>query len=278
MEKLIPNDFYWVLHYDQAAASPTSTRIRELIYLQLHQLHQFIPGRTIEGWTMIVTVNGHPRITHRDTVVTGHRGSVTLLMDGEDHQFSADAWEAFTFRFHPSPALVAACRFHGIRHGRTWPHVFGDEGLRMFQEIYGYGALSTSVATFHATTLLERTLLVAMREASIERPVVMRMQDIVSYVRQHLATPFEVATLARMANLSPSHFAHRFREEFGTSVQAYFTRIRVERAETLLRTTDMSAARIGAAVGYPDPHHFYVTFKRLTGMTPGAYRHQFAAQ
>lgn len=276
MEPMIPSDFYWVLHYDPMAAPPSITRLREVIYLQLHEFDFLMSGQIVDGWTMIVTVNGEPRITHGDKLVTAHRGSVTLITDGEDHRLYAAMWEAFTFRFHPSPAIVAACHYYGVRHGRTWHHVVGDEGLRTFQEIYGYGALPTSVATLRAITLLEHTLLTAIHQSQpVMRPEVMRMQDIVSYVRQHLATPFKVAALARMANVSPSYFAHRFRDEFGTPVQAYFTRLRIERAEALLRTTEIPAAQIGAAVGYPDPHHFYVTFKRLTGMTPGAYRRRF---
>ena len=56
---------------------------------------------------------------------------------------------------------------------------------------------------------------------------------------------------------------------------AYVQRIRVERAKRLLETSDEPIEEISWAVGYEDPASFRRLFKRLTGLTPGAYRQRF---
>ena len=61
----------------------------------------------------------------------------------------------------------------------------------------------------------------------------------------------------------------------GLTPIAYVQRIRVERAKRLLETTDGSIEEISWAVGYEDPASFQRLFKRLTGLTPGAYRQRF---
>ena len=56
--------------------------------------------------------------------------------------------------------------------------------------------------------------------------------------------PLDVKTLARAAKLSPAHFSREFRREFGESPHQYLLGRRLERAATLLRTTDRSVADV----------------------------------
>jgi AraC-like DNA-binding protein len=82
----------------------------------------------------------------------------------------------------------------------------------------------------------------------------------------------DVATLARIALISPSHFIRRFRAVFGETPHRYLQRRRIERACALLRTTDTPVLDIAAAVGYDSPGTFGRTFTRIVGCSPTAYR------
>ncbi|HEX4829523.1 MAG TPA: AraC family transcriptional regulator [Trebonia sp.] len=81
-----------------------------------------------------------------------------------------------------------------------------------------------------------------------------------------------VAGLARVAAMSRSAFAARFRELAGMPPLGYLITWRMHRAAHQLRTTTDSAATIGAAVGYPAETTFSTTFKRVIGQPPGRYR------
>lgn len=86
------------------------------------------------------------------------------------------------------------------------------------------------------------------------------------------AEPLTVADLASVAGLSKSHFSREFRRVYGESPHQYLLTRRLERAATLLRTTDYDVARICHSVGLSSLGSFTTSFTRIHGMTPTAYR------
>ncbi len=72
-----------------------------------------------------------------------------------------------------------------------------------------------------------------------------------------------------------AHFSREFRRAFGESPHAYLLTRRLERAATLLRSTDYSVADICMRVGLSSVGSFTTSFTRAYGMTPTAYRASF---
>jgi AraC-like DNA-binding protein len=89
------------------------------------------------------------------------------------------------------------------------------------------------------------------------------------------AEPLGVPDLARAAGLSPAYFSERFAAAFGVTPHAYLLTRRLERAAWLLRHTDHSVARICTEVGLSSVGSFTVSFRRVVGCTPTAYRAAF---
>jgi AraC-like DNA-binding protein len=87
--------------------------------------------------------------------------------------------------------------------------------------------------------------------------------------------PLTVDDLARAARLSRAHFSREFRREFGEPPHAYLLTRRLERAASLLRTTDRSVAEICFAVGLQSVGSFTSSFSRTYGISPTAYRAAF---
>lgn len=92
------------------------------------------------------------------------------------------------------------------------------------------------------------------------------------YNDSHLHERIALETLAEIAQLSVYHFARAFRESVGMPPHAYIVRRRIERAQRLLRSTDLSLSEIALKVGFTDQSHFSRHFRRLTGMSPGLAR------
>jgi AraC-like DNA-binding protein len=84
--------------------------------------------------------------------------------------------------------------------------------------------------------------------------------------------PLAVADLAAAAGLSPAHFSRRFKETFGESPHQYLLTRRLERAAALLIATDWTVADICFAVGAQSLGSFTVSFHRMFGLAPLAYR------
>lgn len=86
------------------------------------------------------------------------------------------------------------------------------------------------------------------------------------------AEPLAIADLARAAGLSPAHFSREFSRAFGESPHRYLLSRRLERAASLLRSTDRPVIEVCLDVGLQSVGSFTTSFRRMYGMTPTAYR------
>jgi AraC family transcriptional regulator len=94
----------------------------------------------------------------------------------------------------------------------------------------------------------------------------------VAYIEEHLAQPISLAALAGLVGLSSCYFCRAFRQSFGMPPQRYQLSQRIERAKTLLGKHAASVTDVSHTVGYNDTSAFCTAFRRLTGLTPSAYR------
>ncbi|WP_137974137.1 AraC family transcriptional regulator [Pseudomonas sp. F(2018)] len=86
------------------------------------------------------------------------------------------------------------------------------------------------------------------------------------------ARPWSVSELAALANQSRATFARNFAALAGTSPGAMLTRLRMEKARLLLRTSTLSLNAVALEVGYESPAAFSRAFRQCHGDAPGRYR------
>jgi len=96
----------------------------------------------------------------------------------------------------------------------------------------------------------------------------------VDYARRHCTEHVLVGDVAEAASMSVVHLERTIRRIIGISVRQLLVRFRVERAITLLATTDATLSEIAARCGYYDQSAFTRQFRRVVGVSPGAYRSQ----
>jgi AraC-like DNA-binding protein len=99
-----------------------------------------------------------------------------------------------------------------------------------------------------------------------------RMKAVVDYVDSHLSSRITLATMAAAAGLSCMHFAAQFRAATGTRPHDYVLRRRIERAQALLRDSEIVLVDIALSVGFQSQSHFTTVFKRFVGETPHRWR------
>lgn len=91
------------------------------------------------------------------------------------------------------------------------------------------------------------------------------------YIQQYYHQEITLQSISRLVHLSKNYFANLFRKEVGESFLEYLTRIRIEKAKTLL-TGELKAGDVGSLVGIQDPKYFSKVFKKITGVSPSEYR------
>jgi AraC-like DNA-binding protein len=86
------------------------------------------------------------------------------------------------------------------------------------------------------------------------------------------ASPLDVEVIAAHAGYSRYHFIRAFKDAYGETPGQYLSRRRIERAEEMLRTANLTVTEICNLVGFTSLGSFSTRFKRATGMTPSEYR------
>ena len=93
----------------------------------------------------------------------------------------------------------------------------------------------------------------------------------------HYTDPLDLETLAAIAGLSKFHFQRQFTATYGLSPAAHLSRRRVERAQDLLRATNLTVTEVCHAVGFSSLGSFSSRFRELVGESPSAFQQRWAA-
>ena len=99
-----------------------------------------------------------------------------------------------------------------------------------------------------------------------------RVAAAVAYARIRSTEAVSVGELAAAADLSVTQLERAIKRAIGLSAKQLILRLRLEEAILRLRTTDGPVAQIAVDCGYYDQSAFTRQFRRVVGLSPGAYR------
>ena len=72
--------------------------------------------------------------------------------------------------------------------------------------------------------------------------------------------------------MCPNYFSILFKNEVGQGFNNYLQGVRIEKAKTLLKTTQMRVSDVAKEVGYADLKYFTKLFVKSVGVKPTEYR------
>jgi AraC-like DNA-binding protein/ligand-binding sensor protein len=92
------------------------------------------------------------------------------------------------------------------------------------------------------------------------------------FVLSHAEEPITLSLVAQHVNVSRFHFCKLFKKATGMTLTEYVTRVRVEKAKTLLVDPTVRISEVVFAAGFGSIPRFNSVFKRCVGMPPTEYR------
>ena len=101
------------------------------------------------------------------------------------------------------------------------------------------------------------------------------LRRIFEHIDTHLNHAPSLSELGMLVDLSPSHFARKFRQTVGLSPHRFINQRRISSALELLRDPSVTLAQVSLALGFSSQSHFTCLFHETTGMTPAKYRKRF---
>jgi transcriptional regulator GlxA family with amidase domain len=115
-------------------------------------------------------------------------------------------------------------------------------------------------------------------ERPLGEPACDTMQDVLTWMNEHLAEPLTVDQLAARALMSVRTFARRFVQETGTTPQRWLTGQRILLAQQLLEETDLTVDEVAGRAGFGNATALRHHFRQWRSTTPLAYRRTFRDQ
>ena len=91
------------------------------------------------------------------------------------------------------------------------------------------------------------------------------------------AEPLDLDVLAGAAGISKYHFLRLFTAAYGLTPGEYLSERRIERAQDLLRATNLTVTEVCHAVGFNSLGSFSTRFRALVGESPSAFQARYAA-
>lgn len=105
------------------------------------------------------------------------------------------------------------------------------------------------------------------------------VQKAKEYIYVHYREPLSLALIAEKIGVSSSYLSNIFHKSVGESYIKFLTRVRMEQAEKLLKSTPpYKVYDISERVGYISVKHFSFIFKKYFKISPGEYQEKYLAE
>lgn len=96
--------------------------------------------------------------------------------------------------------------------------------------------------------------------------------EIKMYLNKNIGKRLSLLEISKAFSYSASTIKTVFKSETGESVMEYYNRLRLEKAENMLRAGVASTKEIAEQLGFNSPSHFTNFFKLHTGLSPKKYK------
>ncbi|CAM3291616.1 response regulator [Brevibacillus invocatus] len=115
------------------------------------------------------------------------------------------------------------------------------------------------------------TRIAAGRHSSNKRLV----DQAIDYTHRHYQSPdISIHRICAALHISPGYFSSLFKKETNMTFVTYLQSLRMEKAQELLRTTDLKTFEIAERVGFTDSNYFSFCFRKHVGISAKAYRNE----
>jgi two-component system, response regulator YesN len=99
--------------------------------------------------------------------------------------------------------------------------------------------------------------------------------DIEKYLQENFDRDVKLQEISEHFYISREYISRKFKQEFNENISDYIVRIRMEKAKSLLKNSQLKIYEIANMIGYQDDKYFRKVFKKVEGITPNEYRAEY---
>lgn len=142
------------------------------------------------------------------------------------------------------------------------PTLGGEQLIKNYLEIFLINLLRLQTETEE-----KNTIFLPNKELS-GRPV----KEVISLLENNVYSTLTINDVCKKAAYGRAYLFRVFKEKTGKTIMEYYLNLKIEKAKQLLRENELSVKEISELLSFNEPNYFTKTFKRITGLTPTAYK------
>lgn len=98
------------------------------------------------------------------------------------------------------------------------------------------------------------------------------IRTVIDYISENYAEPLSTEELVGLTNYSESYFMKLFKQYTGKSLVSYINDYRIEKAKSLLLSSDLSVTDVALSVGFNNTSYFIKKFKEAGNVSPYKFK------
>jgi len=241
-------------------------------YHKTESSHSFGPA-VRKHWLLHYVSSGKGTFTSPRGTFEVNAGEIFIIKPFEVNYYEADRdnpWEYYWVGFTTPMSLPSVLMNEDRIYAPYLKNVFGDafmapdssEGAKGYED-YLVGKI------WEILSRLRR------ESGDSELTAEQHVRAAIDLMESEYAMGIDVGGIAKRLHVNRSYFTELFTKALNVSPGAYLTKLRMDRAASLLENRAYSIAVVAASVGYSDPFVFSRAFKSYFGIAPKSYREKF---
>ncbi len=235
-------------------------------------------GRTLHEWQVILIERGRGTVEFRNRRFTAKEGSLIMLPPECWHRYRPNRSTGWTTLWIGFGGELAARMADGVGFNTDGEVRDVSDAIR-FKRLFA-DTLADILERGHDNVYSTAARLPLLFAALMEEPAldatdiscaetIHRAQR---HIVEHAAQVVDFAALAESLGVPYRTFRYMFAKETGTSPLQYQLEIRLARAKSLLRSSNLPIADIASVLGFRSVWYFAHFFRKRTKISAAAYR------
>jgi AraC-like DNA-binding protein len=249
--------------------------------LRAHYVRQSFPRHSHECFVVCVNERGAHASWYAGSTVVIPECAITVVPPGEVHTGHPLPGRPWHYRaMYPSAALITTLAAEvGLLAGEmpSFAQLYARDAELADAFLHTHRECEEGLDPLELESRVAEVLMAVLRRrATGARRAAGRLapnhavRRAMDYIEDCYAGRITLDDVANAAGLNRYAVLRAFRRELGIAPYAFVTQVRIERAKRLLRE-GVSISMASQRVGYADQSHLTRHFRRLMGVTPGAF-------
>lgn len=235
----------------------------------------------LKNYLLLVTVDGLGRISQQGQTSYLEAGSAVVIDCDLYQEYGTVPDHSWHFYYlHFNALSVEGYRSALLQRLTAVSLRSPEKAWEQMEELYrlSFGAdVETYVKISNIISDLLTEMVCSLADGSKKENRLNRsdISELTEYIRENCREELHIDDFMKVTKLSRHYLIHIFKEQIGMSPYQYLHMCRINRAQTLLTSTDMTVEQIAYHVGYNSPAVFIRHFKFFNKITPLTYRREF---